>query len=217
VVAAVDPYRLAGLHELPAVEERLARWRAMPGLTMKVNLALSAPLDFGVPLPGAGTTVHLLPEPFDGSYVRALRRCYEEARAGRLPDAPTIEVYTSEGLATGVFVQGVPNVPRGSSWDAESGPYTDLLLDRVEAAATGLRDRLCGVLSLTPAHVESRFGITTGHIFHVDNSVPTDQRLPLRPGPEGLYAGAAGCHPAGSVIGAPGWIAAGAAAADLQR
>lgn len=217
VVAAVDPYRLAGLVDLPGLDARLARWRTMPGLTLKINLALSSPLDFGVPLPGAGTTVHLLPEPVDGSYVRALRRSYDEARAGRLPDAPAIEVYTSEGLATGVFVQGVPNVPAGSSWEAECAPYTQLLLDRVEAAAPGLRDRLRGLLALTPAHIASRFGITTGHIFHVDNSVPTDQRLPLRPGPDGLYAGAAGCHPAGSVIGAAGWIAAGAVAADLGR
>jgi phytoene dehydrogenase-like protein len=217
VVAAVDPYRLAGLVDLPTLEERLAQWRTMPGLTLKINLALSSPLDFGVPLPGAGTTVHLLPEPVDGSYVRALRCSYEDARAGRLPQTPAIEVYTSQGLATGVFVQGVPNVPHGSSWDAESGSYVDLLLDRVEAAAPGLRARLRGMLALTPAHIESRFGITTGHIFHVDNSVPTDQRLPLRPGPDGLYAGAAGCHPAGSVIGAAGWIAAGAVAADLGR
>lgn len=217
VIAAVDPYRLAGLLDLPGLDARLARWRTMPGLTLKINLALSSPLDFGVPLPGAGTTVHLLPEPVDGSYVRALRQSYDDARAGRLPEAPAIEVYTSEGLATGVFVQGVPNVPTGSSWEAECGAYTDLLLDRVEAAAPGLRDRLRGLLALTPTHIASRFGITTGHIFHVDNSVPTDQRLPLRPGPDGLYAGAAGCHPAGSVIGAAGWIAAGAVLTDLGR
>lgn len=210
VIAAVDPYRLAELAPLD-----LDRFRDKPGMTLKINLALTAPLDFGVPLPDAGTTVHLLPDPLDGSWTAALRASYDTARAGGLPTQPAIEVYTATGLATGVFAQGVPHRPAGSSWDEQRDAYADVLLDRVEAAAPGLRDRLRDVLTLSPADIERRFGITTGHIFHVDNSIPTTGRVPLRPGPAGLYAGAAGCHPAGSVIGAAGWIAAGAVLTDL--
>lgn len=211
VVAAVDPYRL---HTLTGIDPD-PRWSALPGMTMKLNLALSAPLDWGVPLPGAGTTVHLLPEPVDGSWTAALRHTYDVARAGLLPDQPAIEVYAAPHLATGVFVQGVPSTPAGSSWAAARDAYADRILDRVDAAAPGLRGRLRGVDALAPPDIETRFGITGGHIFHVDNSLATVDRLPLRPGPAGLYAGAAGCHPAGSVIGAAGWIAAGAVLADL--
>ncbi len=212
VIAAVDPYRLAALTGAAADP----RWAALPGLTLKLNLALSAPLDFGVPLPGAGSTVHLLPEPVDGSWVTALHRAYELARAGVLPEQPAVEVYAAAGLATGVFVQGVPHQIAGSSWAAERDAYAGHILSLVERVAPGLHDRLRGLLALAPPDIEARFGITGGHIFHVDNSLATVDRVPLRPGPEGLYAGAAGCHPAGSVIGAAGWIAAGAVLADLD-
>jgi phytoene dehydrogenase-like protein len=39
--------------------------------------------------------------------------------------------------------------------------------------------------------------------------------MPYRTGVDGLYAASAGCHPAGSVIGAAGHNAARAAADDL--
>jgi phytoene dehydrogenase-like protein len=204
VVAAVDPYRLRALAGI----EPDPRWAAMPGMTMKLNLALTGPLDWGVPLPGAGTTIHLLPDPLHGSWTAALRRSYEEARAGVMPGQPAIEVYSASGLATGVFVQGVPH-------DLDVATAAEQVLDRVATVAPDLRGSLRECLALGPAEIEARFGITGGHIFHVDNSLATVDRAPLRPGPDGLYAGAAGCHPAGSVIGAAGWIAAGAVLADL--
>ncbi len=212
VVAAVDPYRLADL----AGTTPDPRWAALPGMTLKLNLALSAPLDFGVPLPGAGTTVHLLPDPVGGSWIAGLKRAYEQASRGELPDRPAIEVYAAPELATGVFVQGVPHEVAGSSWAERRGAYVEHLLNLLEARAPGTRDRVRHVMALAPPDIEARFGITGGHIFHVDNSLATVDRAPLRPGPEGLYAGAAGCHPAGSVIGAAGWIAAGAVLDDLD-
>jgi phytoene dehydrogenase-like protein len=39
--------------------------------------------------------------------------------------------------------------------------------------------------------------------------------MPYRTGIDGLYAGAAGCHPGGGVIGAPGHNAARAILTDL--
>ena len=61
---------------------------------------------------------------------------------------------------------------------------------------------------MTPPKIESHFGITAGHIHHVDNSFGFSDRLPYRLGVDGLYACGAGCHPAGSVIGAAGRNAA---------
>ncbi len=211
VVAAVDPHRLAGLASLPELAPRLEAWRTLPGMTFKLNLALDRPPEFGVPLPGPGTTVHLLAAA-DGSYVGGLLDAYAQARSGRLPSTVPLEVYVSAGLATGVFVQPVPNqIERG--WAAGRDEVTETVLARVAAAAPGLsvRDRL----ALSPPDIESRFGITTGHIFHVDNSVATVDRMPCRTELAGLYAGGAGTHPAGSVIGAAGWIAAGQVLHDL--
>ena len=64
------------------------------------------------------------------------------------------------------------------------------------------------VLALTPRKIEERFGITFGHIHHVDNTFGFDQRMPYATPVEGLYSCSAGCHPAGSVIGAAGHNAA---------
>lgn len=210
VIAAVDPHRLASLAPLPELAARLSAWRALPGMTFKLNLALDAPPNFGVALPGPGTTVHLL-EAVDGSYVAGLLAAYAAARAGELPTALPIEVYVSAGLATGVFVQPVPNQITGG-WAERRDDVTEAVLARVAAAAPGLKVR--DQLALAPPDIESRFGITSGHIFHVDNSVATIDRVPCRTELAGLFAGAAGAHPAGSVIGAAGWIAAGEVLAD---
>jgi phytoene dehydrogenase-like protein len=96
VLAAGDPFRLPGLvgpGVLPAdLTERLDRL-FRPGVTMKVNLALTRPPRF--PSLGnrsaGGATVHLLPgedRPLD-----AVREMWREVGAGRLPAFPTIEWY----------------------------------------------------------------------------------------------------------------------------
>jgi phytoene dehydrogenase-like protein len=71
------------------------------------------------------------------------------------------------------------------------------------------------MMPLTPPGIEEHFGITGGHIHHVDNTVAFNERMPYATGLDGLYAGSAGAHPAGSVIGAAGHNAAKRILADL--
>jgi phytoene dehydrogenase-like protein len=59
--------------------------------------------------------------------------------------------------------------------------------------------------------------MTRGHIHHVDNAVSFSDRMPYATGIPGVYAAGAGCHPAGSVIGAAGHNAAVRVLADLGR
>ena len=68
---------------------------------------------------------------------------------------------------------------------------------------------------LTPKGIEAHFGITGGHIHHLDNTISFTDRMPYATGVPGLYAGSAGCHPAGSVIGAAGHNAAERVLRDL--
>jgi len=56
--------------------------------------------------------------------------------------------------------------------------------------------------------IESHFGISRGHIHHVDNKFGFSERLPYATPIQGFYFCSAGCHPAGSVIGAAGHNAA---------
>ena len=72
-------------------------------------------------------------------------------------------------------------------------------------------------MPLSPPGHRGHFGITGGHIHHVDNTVSFTDRMPYATGLAGLYAGSAGCHPAGSVIGAAGHNAARRILTDLGR
>jgi phytoene dehydrogenase-like protein len=229
VLVATDPYRLRGLladHLPVSLSSALEGWqRASAGQTMKVNLALAGLPRFAA-LPAArgqhGATVHLLPP--EEEVLAALRRTFADADAGRLPATPPVEWYLpadttmTDGAgnhSSALFVQGVPHRVAGSSWAAEKAGYVERLLDLLEAYAPGTRDLLVDLQALAPPDIEDHFGITGGNIFHVNNTFAFTDRMPYRTGVAGVYAGAAGCHPAGSVIGAAGHNAARLVLADL--
>lgn len=236
VLGACDPYRLMSLvgeEALPAdLVRRMAAVRRT-GTTLKVNLALRdlprfSCLPDDAPNP-FGATIHLLPgsEP-GGSPLAALRAMWEQVKAGRLPDEPTIEWYGHTAVdpslqdaaghhSSALFVQSVPYAPAGSSWEKELDGYVARLLAICDRYAPGTSDLVADVAPLAPPDIESRFGITGGHIHHVDNTVSFTDRMPYATGLPGLYAGSAGCHPAGSVIGAAGHNAARRILADLGR
>lgn len=236
VLVCADPFRLPGLLGAAtptALRERIDSYaERSPGQTMKVNLALAGlPRFAALPDPGHGqhgTTVHLLPPPAaDGSVLTALREAFADADAGRLPAAPPLEWYLHSTLdpsladengthSSALFVQGVPHEVAGSSWEVEQEPYVDRLLDLVEAYAPGTRELLVDVHSLGPPGIREHFGITSANIHHVDNAISFADRMPYAVGVDGVYAGAAGCHPAGSVIGAAGHNAARRILADLD-
>jgi phytoene dehydrogenase-like protein len=84
-----------------------------------------------------------------------------------------------------LFVQWVPHRPAGSSWDVEEGPYVEKLLDIWDTFAPGVRDLVDDSLVLTPPKIEDRFGISGGHIHHVDNTFSFTDRFPYFTGVPG--------------------------------
>ncbi|MDP9797124.1 phytoene dehydrogenase-like protein [Catenuloplanes nepalensis] len=236
VLGACDPYRLMSLVPAgalpPALVSRMEAVRR-PGTTLKVNLALSGLPDFSCLPPGSpspfGATIHLLPgSSAGGAPMRSLRRMWASVVAGELPDEPTIEWYLHTTVdpslqdpaghhSSALFVQSVPYALATGTWEAALPSYVDRLLDICSAYAPGTRDLVADVVPLTPPGIESHFGITGGHIHHVDNTVSFTDRMPYATGLDGLYAGSAGTFPAGSVIGAAGHNAARAILSDLGR
>jgi phytoene dehydrogenase-like protein len=228
VLVSTDPFRLPGLlgERTPAeLRERVAEWeRRSPGQTMKVNLALDGLPEFAALKEDRGqhgTTVHLLPPS-----LTELKSAFDAATAGQLPAAPPIEWYLHSTLdpslrdeqgrhSSALFVQGVPHRPTGSTWAQAKESYVDQLLDVVAQYVPRLRQQIVDVDALTPPEITDRFGITHGNIHHVDNAISFTDRMPYVTGVPGVYAGAAGCHPAGSVIGAAGHNAAQRILADL--
>jgi phytoene dehydrogenase-like protein len=229
VVGGCDPFRLAELagDVVPAAIALRLRELRLPGTTLKVNLALRALPTFsclpsGAPAP-FGATIHLLP---DGpAVVDSVRSMWADVQAGRLPEFPTMEWYvhtTVDGSlqdehghhSSALFVQSVPYEPVGTTWERALPSYVDQLLAICDRFAPGTSDLVADTLPLPPPAIEERFGITGGHIHHVDNGFAFADRVPYAWAP-GLYAASAGCHPAGSVIGAAGHNAAQRVLADL--
>jgi phytoene dehydrogenase-like protein len=159
-------------------------------------------------------TIHLLPQVSD--VIAHVRRGFERVRAGELADFPTIEWYIHTQADPSLqddrgrhnsafFVQWVPHtLSGGRRWEDEEGRYVEHLLGVAEQFAPGFRESVVDVFALTPPKIEQHFGITGGHIHHVDNTFGFDQRMPYATPVQGLYSCSAGCHPAGSVIGSAG-------------
>jgi phytoene dehydrogenase-like protein len=219
VVVNADPFRLGALvgrENLPAAWNARVDGYRRDGTTFKLNLALRElprftclPEDRGQ----FGSTMHLLPD--EREVMPAMRQAFAEVKAGRLPEFPTIEWYVhttvdpslrdAEGHHnSALFVQWVPYELKGTSWDAEEERYVRHLLGICDRFAPGTSALVADTFPLTPPKIEKHFGITRGHIHHVDNAFGFADRLPYATPIEGVYSCSAGCHPAGSVIGAAG-------------
>jgi phytoene dehydrogenase-like protein len=223
VVVNADPFRLRdliGRERLPPSWNARVDGYRRDGTTFKVNLALRGlprftclPEDRGQ----FGSTMHLLPD--EPEVMSAMREAFADVKAGRLPRFPTIEWYVHTTVDpslrdaqghhnSALFVQWVPYQLRGTTWEAEEERYVGHLLDICDRFAPGTSDLVADTFPLTPRKIEQHFGITRGHIHHVDNSFGFADRLPYATPVEGVYSCSAGCHPAGSVIGAAGHNAA---------
>jgi len=223
VLCNADPFRALSLidsSQVPAnYRERLEKLRA-DGSTLKVNLCLRRlPRFTCLPdnLRPLGATIHLLPE--EAVVLEELEQAYRTMKAGRLADFPAIEWYIHTAAdpslqdpqrrhSAALFVQWVPYALKGTSWDAEEERYIAHLLSICDRFAPGTSQLVDETFALTPPKIESHFGISRGHIHHVDNKIGFADRLPYETPIKGLFFCGAGCHPAGSVIGAAGHNAA---------
>ncbi len=231
VISNADPFRMRSLvgrsyfhSEFNAKLDGFQRY----GTTLKVNLALNKLPVFKCLPENRGQhngTIHLLPS--GSKPIAQIRSGFERVLEGKLDQFPTIEWYIhtqadpslqdDEGNHNSAFfVQWVPYEIQGSSWEKEEEAYVRHLFSIAEQFAPGFTDSIVDYVALTPKKIEQHFGITYGHIHHVDNTFGFDQRMPYSTPISGLYSCSAGCHPAGSVIGAAGHNAAKRVIRDLS-
>lgn len=232
ILSNADPYRtqaIVGAEHLPDAFNQHLEHVKRPGSTLKVNLALKKlptftclPQDRGQ----FGTTTHLLPS--EDRVIASLTESFNAVKAGKLADFPTIEWYIHTTVDpslkdehghhnSALFVQWVPFEIEGSSWEAEADNYVKHLLSICDRFAPDTSECVADYVALHPQKIQEHFGITHGHIHHIDNLFGFDQRAPYRWPIDGLYSCSAGCHPAGSVIGAAGHNAAMTLLADLDQ
>lgn len=219
VMVNADPFRLrelAGADAFPqGFNDRLDGMKRN-GTTMKVNLALRDLPTFTCLPERRGqhhTTTHLLPD--ESEVEQTIADGFRDVESGKLPQFPTIEWYIHTTVDptlqdkdgnhnSALFVQWVPYELADSTWKAEEDKYVQHLLSICDRFAPGTSDLVLDTFALTPPKIEQHFGISRGHIHHIDNTYGFDQRFPYATPVEGLYSCSAGTHPGGSVIGCAG-------------
>lgn len=226
ILASADPSRLramVGAEKL--TPEYIARIDGFTkrGSIAKVNLALAALPRFAALPEDLGqhrAVTYLLPDA-DGTPMQALARAFAEADRGLLPGAPPIEctfpTTDADGRVSASLVVGwTPYDLEGSTWAAEEERFTARVIAALDAFAPGAASLVVDASVLHPKKLETHFGVTRGHPYHIDDAFLFGERLPYTTPIGGLYACGASCAPAGAVFGAAGYNAAMRVLGDLE-
>jgi phytoene dehydrogenase-like protein len=189
------------------------------GNAAKLNLALSGRPDFrGLTDADLGGRILLADSPagieaqFDPSKYGAWSP--HPLMEITLPSVTDPDLAQNGGHVLSAVVQYAPYALKGG-WDAQKPHYLEVLLDRLESVAPGIRGLVLGHQLLTPLDLERDYGLPNGHWHHGELAI--DQLMMLRPingaaryamPVAGVYLCGAGCHPGGGVTGAAGHNAA---------
>jgi phytoene dehydrogenase-like protein len=213
----------------PEIFRRMAGWAA-ESATFRMNVALSRlPRFTSLPEPGDHLTAGIIVAPSLGYMDRA----YTSARTEGWAREPIVEMLIPSTLddslappgqhVASLFCQHFPYAVDGG-WEARADEAADHIIDHVDRYAPGFKASVVGRLALSPWHLEQRFGIPRGDIFHGKMGLDqlfsarpvlghADYRMPVA----GLYLCGSGAHPGGGVTGAPGHNAAQAILADRRK
>lgn len=198
-------------------EQRVRQFRTR-GTTAKVHLALDKPLEFRA-RPG---------EVFEyvrtGEEVDQLERAFDPVKYRQFAKRPILDVFVPnvsrpelapDGHAVvSILAHFVPHRLEGGWSDERREELGDAVVSELESYAPGVSKSVVAREILTPADVESRYGVTDGHVFHGEHSL---DQIVTRPTPEtaryatpvnGLFICGSGSHPGGGVTCAPGALAA---------
>lgn len=186
------------------------------GTAAKINFALSKLPTFpGASAESLSGRIHIAPE------IDSLERAFDAAKYGAFSPEPylnvTIPSVADPGLAPAgahvlsAFVQFAPYALRDGSWPERREEFGDNVERVLSEYAPGFKSLVLARQILTPADIESEFGMTGGHLLHGEMTL--DQLFTMRPilghaqyrtPISGLYLCGSGTHPGGGVTGAPG-------------
>ena len=227
VVSNADPKRTVRLcgEEVPEdYRRRVERWRT-DSPVVKVNCGLSRLPRFSAARPA--DRPHRAMVSIARS-IDATQEAYEASRRGQ-PAPEWCELYFQTAYDRSVappgrhtmtvFAQYAPAALATGDWDGRREEIGDLVLAAVARFAPDVVDVVEHRQVLGPPDVESRIGLTGGHIFQGE-CLPDqmwDRRLSPRTPMAGVYLCGAATHPGGGVSALNGRNAAMAVLADLGR
>jgi phytoene dehydrogenase-like protein len=226
VVSNADPKRTVHLcgDDVPDdYRRRVAAWRT-DSPVVKVNCGLSRLPRFTAA--GPGDRPHRAMISIARS-VDATQEAYEASRRGE-PAPEWCELYFQTAYDPSVappgrhtmtvFAQYAPAALATGDWDSRREEIGDLVLAAIAPFAPEVADVMEHRQVLGPTDVESKIGLTGGHIFQGE-CLPDqmwDRRLSPRTPIPGLYLCGAATHPGGGVSAINGRNAAMAVLADLR-
>lgn len=227
IVANVDPKRLLALvaGDVPGpFVDRVAAWRSASPV-IKLNCALSRLPTF--PAAAGDPRCHRAQVEIARS-IDDTQAASVEARGGRAaPEWCELYFQTAydptvapPGCHTmSVFAQYAPHELTAESWDHDRERVADTTLETVARFAPDVADCIIERQVLGPPDIESRVGLTGGHIFQ--GEILPDQMWERRFAPRtpvpGVYLCGAATHPGGSVMGINGRNAAASVLDDFAR
>lgn len=222
VVSSADPQRtfldLVGVRHLDIGFTNRVRRLRCDGYVAKLHLALDGiPTFSGLDAPRGRLIM--------ASSAEAIEVAFDAAKYGDLPDAPVMEVvvpslHDSSAAPSGQHVLSghvmyVPYRLKGGWNQTARDAMLSRCLDTLARYAPNVRETVLHAELLTPADIETEYGVTGGHWHHTE--IAMDQMLMMRPTYEAaqyrtpigrLFLCGAGCHPGGDLVGAAGHNAA---------
>ncbi len=219
----LDPVELA-----PAFLERIRSYRCV-GNVAKINLALSdLPRFRSADARALSGRIHIGPD------LEYLERAFDASKYGAYSARPCLDVtipsLTDATLAPpGAHVMSInatfaPFRLHGTDWATAGPAFADAAIDALAEYAPNIKTAILHRQVITPADLDSQYGLTGGHIFH--GELALDQLFTMRPllgwaryrtPIGGLYLCGAGTHPGYGVSGLSGLNASREILRDLQK
>lgn len=206
--------------DLPSYLEGDVRNVRVRGTVSKIHIALRGQLSFACRPGEIFERISIGEDPVE------LERAFDEVRFRRLP-GPTVPLdvrvpsisdptLAPEGHhVVSILVHATPYDLEGGWTDAAKSDLLDRVMHSLSRYAPNVRDLTIGHEVLSPADLETRYGLAGGHIHH--GELALDQFWAMRPIPslsryktpiQGLFLGSPGLHPGGGITGGPGLLAA---------
>jgi phytoene dehydrogenase-like protein len=185
-----------------------------PGVVAKINLALD-----GLPPFSSSGRIHIGPE------IDYLERAFDAAKYGEFSTDPYLDISIPSlgdpSLAPAgkhvmsIHAQFAPYKLRDGDWTGRRDEFASNVINKLEACAPRIRDLIIASQVITPLDLETKYGLSGGHIHHGEQTL--DQFFTFRPligfaqyrtPLKRLYLCGAGTHPGGGLTGLPGANAA---------
>ena len=211
-------FNLLAANEIEYPLENSIRHYRSRGTTAKINLALNKTLAF------KGSSDRSIEFARTGNSILEMEKAFDSIKYRQFSNEPILDVHipsvsdpslAPEGHSVVSILVHFAPYHFDAGWNEEQKEkLSEAVLSTLEQYAPDVRKLLVAQEVLSPLDLETRYGLTNGHIYHGEHAV--DQMI-TRPIPScaryatpipGLYLCGSGAHPGGGITCGPGALGA---------